>query len=61
MLNLKESYDVVSFNLEVIMRLSKDAYDFCDLWKNYLHANGWTEEEFEAAAEAEVFSPKEVN
>jgi hypothetical protein len=51
----KTPFEIVNFNFEVIMNLSPDPYDFCEMWKNYLAGCGWTEEEYQKHLEDEVF------
>jgi hypothetical protein len=51
----KLPFYIVDFNSQIILDLSKDAYDFCELWQSYLLASGWTEEAYEAELSRQVF------
>lgn len=51
----KASFETVDFYLDVVMDLSTDAYDFCELWRKYLSTCGWSEYEYEVEQELRIF------
>lgn len=46
---MKSSFHFLSYHQDLLIALSPTAEDFCQIWKNFLVSNGWTECEFEKA------------
>lgn len=57
---MRESFEVIEYNFEIISALAKTGYEFAHIWTNYLKSSGWTEEEYESELASRVYS-KSIN
>lgn len=52
---MRESFEIIEYNFEVLMGLAKGGYDFAHIWANYLSSVGWDEETYERELEKRIF------